>query len=174
MAPKHKHRRFFRDETEKTIDPDYEELNKITSKKIFGFLDEAYGVLEKDVEELVFLKKGKDVWITNKSAKNFISFEKVLTINSLGMRAIRNAFDKPKITTNFAIFLNDKLKKNIYDLNDKELELFTHGFDLDLNNKDLKQYVVMRYNKQIFGVAVVSDNKIKNQVPKGRKLKNQI
>lgn len=174
MAAKHKHRRFFRDETEKTIDPEFEEINKVNQKKIFGFLDEAYGILEKDIEDLVFLKKGKDVWVTNKSAKNFISFEKQLTINSLGMRAIRNAFDKPKITTNFAIFLNDRIKKNIYDLSDEELELFTHGYDLELNDKNLKQYIVMRYNKQIFGVAVISDNKIKNQVPKGRKLKNQI
>lgn len=174
MAPKRKHRRFFRDKVEKVIEPEFEELNKMNSKKIYNYLNEAYGIEEENIKELVFLKKGKDVWVTNNSAKNFISFEKHLTINSLGMRAIRNAFDKPKITTNFAIFLNDKIKKNIYDLTENELDLFTHGYDLELNDKTLKQYIVMRYKKQIFGVAVVSDNKIKNQVPKGRKLKNPI
>ena len=45
---------------------------------------------------------------------------------------------------------------------------------LALNHDFKKNYVVLRYNNQNIGIGLVLENRIKNQVPKGRKLKNQI
>jgi len=114
---------------------------------LLNYLHNLYGIDTKIFDDFIFLKLGKDVWITNKATKNFLAFKNKLKINSLGIRAIRNAFDVPKLTTNFAIFLNNKITKN---------------------------YLIMKNKNQVYGIGLIIDNKIKSQVPKGRKLKNQL
>jgi len=175
MASKSKDRRFFREQDNKNIIPEHEELSKVELKRIFDYLNEVYGINENIFSETIFLKKGKDLWITTKPAKNIIKLSKELTINSIGIRAIRNAFDVPKITTNFATYLNKNIIKNFYELNDEELNNYTHGYDIDLRcNNEFRNYLVLKYKDQVFGVGLISENTIKNQVPKGRVLKNQL
>lgn len=175
MASQNKHRGFFRSKDKKRIESKYEEIGKIESKKLMNYLIDLYGIKKSYLNKFVFIKKGKDVWITNKSTKNFLAFNKVFNINSLGMRAIRNAFIVPKITTNFAIFLNKNITKNYYNMNNKELEDYTHGYDIILKDKiDLKNYLIMKYKNDVYGVGLISQDRIKSQVPKGRRLKNQI
>lgn len=177
MASQNKHRRVLRSEIKKGIKSNYEEIGKIELKKLKKYLTELYSIDESVLDDLVFLKKGKDVWITNKATKNFLNFGKAFIINSLGLRAIRNAFGVPKITTNFAIFLNKNINSNYYELNKEELEEYTHGYDIMLKNdgkNSFKNYLIMKYNKEVYGVGLIIDNTIKSQVPKGRRLRNQI
>ncbi len=162
---------------DKKIISEYEELEKIDIKRIYSFLNEIYGIEINFLESYNFLKKGNDVWITNKKTKNFIPFSnKGITINSIGFRALRNYLEVPKITSNFAIYLNNNIKENIYELNEKEYNQYIHGYDLDkTQEKEYKNnYVILKYKKDVLGVGLLSQNKIKNQIPKGRVLKNQI
>jgi len=176
MASQSKHRRFFRNEDEeRRIEYQHEEINKIELKKLYNYMHDLYGIEPKVLDAIVLLKKGKDVWITTKHTQNILAHEKKFTINSLGMRAIRNAFDVPKLTTNFVIFLNDKITKNYYDMNDQELEDYIHGYEFKSRyNNDFKNYLIMKYKNVVYGVGLISNDVIKSQVPKGRKLKNQL
>lgn len=176
MASKSKHRRFFRSEDQERIkEPEHEEIGKIETKKLLDYLQTIYGIDSKLFDNLILLKKGKDVWITNKATKNFLAYNKNITINSLGMRAIRNAFDVPKLTTNFVLYLNDKIRKNYYDMNEKDVENYTHGYSIKMAyNNEFRNYLVMKYKGQSFGVGLISNDEIKSQLPKGRVLKNQL
>lgn len=176
MASQNKHRRFFRSQDQERVkEPEHEEIGKIQMNTLLNYLHNLYGIDTKIFDDFIFLKLGKDVWITNKATKNFLAFKNKLKINSLGIRAIRNAFDVPKLTTNFAIFLNDKITKNSYDMNDKELDEYTHGYEIIPQSLEgLKNYLIMKNKNQVYGIGLIIDNKIKSQVPKGRKLKNQL
>ena len=108
MASQSKDRRVFHSQDYQEI-KEYEELNRKQKKIFIKYLSEVYGIDQTFMCEFVFLKRGKDIWITTKATKNILGFSRSLKINSIGMRAIRNAFDVPKITTNFAILLNNKI-----------------------------------------------------------------
>jgi NOL1/NOP2/fmu family ribosome biogenesis protein len=178
MASQNKHRRFFRSQDQERVkEPEHEEIGKIQLNTLINYLHDLYGIDKKVFDDFLLMKLGKDVWITNKATKNFLAFKNKLRINSLGIRAIRNAFDVPKLTTNFAIFLNDKITKNYYDMNEKELDEYIHGYEINFpeNKKgELKNYLIMKHKNQVYGVGLIIENKIKSQVPKGRKLKNQL
>ncbi len=176
MATKNKHRRFFRlQDEDRRIDPDPEELGKIETKKLQIYLNETYGIALDYLESLILLKRGKDIWITNKAAKSMIGIGKNLNINSLGLRALRNAFEVPKMTTNFAVFLNDKITKNYYEMTKEQLDEFTRGSEIKINAaNEFKNYLILKYNKEVYGVGIINNGAIKSQVPKGRVLKNQL
>ena len=177
MASKNKHRRFFRSEdTERRVDPEHEDINKIQLTKIIDFLHDFYGIEKKFFDDYIFMKLGKDVWMTTKSAKNMLSVCKSgLTVNSIGVRVLRNAFEVPKPTTNFVIFLNEKITKNFYEMNEKELDEYTHGYEIKMRyDNEFKNYLIMKHKNQTYGVGLISEGTIKSQVPKGRKLKNQL
>ena len=172
MATQSKDRRLFHSQDNKEIE--YEELTSKQKKIIQKFLVETYGIDKRYLDNFVFLKRGKDVWITTKTTKNILKFSKNLKINSIGMRAIRNAFEIPKITTDFAIFLNDKITKNYYNLTKEELNKIIHGYDISIPKESFtNNYLILKYNNEVFGVGLLSDTIIKNQIPKGRTLKNQ-
>ncbi len=179
MAPQGESRGFFYSKDDQRVkEPSYEELSKAEQKKVFEFLEEVYSVSKSEIKDLLFLKKGADVWVARKTAKSILKFQdKELTISSIGFRAIRNAFeDKTKITSNLATFLNEKIKSNIYNLNKQELENYLHGEDILIKNKaeKLKTYPCLKYNNRIYCVGLNTGTAIKNQLPKGRVLRNQI
>jgi len=176
MASKSKHRRFFRSEDqERRVDPKPEELGKIEVKKLQNYLHDTYGIDLEYLESLSFLKRGKDVWITNKSAKSMINIGKNLNINSLGLRILRNAFEVPKITTNFAILLDNKITKNYHNMTKDEVDKFTRGNEISLPAKnEYKNYLILKYNNEVYGVGLINNDILKSQVPKGRLLRNQI
>ena len=179
MAPQGVGRGFFYSKDDQRIkEPNYEELSKAEQKKVFEFLDEVYSVSKNDLKDLLFLKKGSDVWVVCKPAKGILQYQdKGLTISSMGFRAIRNAFeDKTKITSNLATFLNEKIKSNTYNLNKQELENYLHGEEVVVKEKDekLRSYPCLKYNNRIYCVGLNTGTAIKNQLPKGRVLRNQI
>ena len=176
MASKNKHRRFFRSkDEERRIDSKLEELGKIETKKLQNYLHKTYGINLDYLESLALLKRGKDIWATNKSTKCMISIGKNLNINSLGIRILRNAFEVPKITTNFAILVNDKITKNYYEMTKEQADEFTHGNEISIPaNNDYKNYLILKYNDEVYGVGLINNGTVKSQVPKGRLLKNKL
>jgi len=154
---------------------EYKELSKKELSHIIGFLTDIYGISEEFLKEYEFIKRANDVWITTKKAITFLPYTRVgININSIGFRAMRNAFEgNAKITTNFAQLLQDEIKKNIRTLNEKELNEYIHGHDLNLK-EDIKGYCVLKYKTSTIGVGQIKDGNIKNQIPKGRVLKNMI
>jgi NOL1/NOP2/fmu family ribosome biogenesis protein len=176
MASKSKHRRFFRSEDqERRIDPKPEELGKIEVKKLQNYLHDTYGIDLEYLESLSYLKRGKDVWITNKATKSMVGIGKNLNINSLGLRALRNAFEVPKITTNFAILLDNKITKNYHNMTKEDLDKFSRGNEISIPAKnDYKNYLILKYNNEVYGVGLINNGIVKSQVPKGRLLRNNL
>ncbi len=171
MATQDEYGRFLSSEDYKRVDY-YKEISHKEELHIIKFLEDIYGVNQKDLENLLFIKKVEDVWVTTKRASKVLKFESALTINSVGFRAIRSAFSvSPKITTNFAQFLGEKITKNKYDMNKAEYELFIKGYELD-NPNNLRGFCILKYNNEVIGVGLATEGKIRNQLPKGRVLKN--
>jgi len=173
MATQKRYGRFLPGEDDKTLERRYKDLSKKELLHVAKYLDEIYGINHKALKEYEFMKKKDDLWLVSKKATTLIPFERQgLKVNTIGFRAMRNSFtNTPKITTNFAQFLGSKIKKNIRELTENELEIYIHGHDIDANGEFIG-YCVLKYGKNVIGVGLYKDNIIKNQIPKGRSLKN--
>lgn len=173
MATQNRHGRFLSVQTKKDID--YKELSKKELLHIENYLKEFYDIEPSLLNEYLFIKRGEDVWVTTKKSTTVMPYSAAgLQINSIGFRAIRNSFQtNPKITTNFAQLLGNKIKKNIYFATKKEIEELLKGYDLT-TKEDLFGYCVIKYDNKVICVGQYKDGNIKNQIPKGRTLHNVI
>ncbi|MFC1723287.1 hypothetical protein ACFL0V_04055 [Nanoarchaeota archaeon] len=63
-------------------------------------------------------------------------------------------------------------KKNVLDINKEQLDLWFKGEDLEipnLENKELSGFIILRHQDDFIGSGKISNNKILNYVPKGRR-----
>lgn len=66
--------------------------------------------------------------------------------------------------------LKDQIKKNIFELNSKQVENWMLGEDLPLKTGS-KEFLVMKYKEDFLGCGKASAEKIGNFIPKSRRLK---
>ncbi len=173
MATQNRYGRFLPREIKKDIE--YKELSKKEILHLKKYLDEIYGIEPKILTKYLFLKKGEDVWVTTKKSSTVLRYSDAgVKINSIGFRAIRNSFQtNPKITTNFAQHLGDLITKNIQQIEEMDLEKYIKGYDIQ-TTQTLIGYCIVKYKNHIIGVGQYKDGNIKNQIPKGRVLKNEV
>lgn len=139
-------------------------------KEIEGYIQMAYGV-RINLRKFAVLVSGKKekIWLVNKDA-----FELPLDkfrVNSLGLYFGR--FDKGRLRLSIegAMMLKDA-KKNVAFVDDWK------DFVLGLDVKPAKcmaceegMYVIVKYGKDVLGIARYREDKLENVLPKGRKLK---
>ena len=66
--------------------------------------------------------------------------------------------------------LKNQIKKNIFELNSKQLEKWMLGEDLQIKTGS-KEFLVMKYEDNLLGCGKASSEKIGNFIPKSRRLK---
>jgi 16S rRNA (cytosine1407-C5)-methyltransferase len=137
-------------------------------KEIEKFLKDRFGI-EKIPDEYVLINRG-DIWIANKDVLNV---KENLKFNRIGIRLIRVFKDGYKLTTSGSQIIGNFAKKNVLSLlSEEEVKKFISGEDIEGNFENMeKGQVIVKFNNDILGVALYDGEKLKNQIPKSKRIK---
>ncbi|MEO0144852.1 MAG: hypothetical protein ABIL49_04915 [candidate division WOR-3 bacterium] len=137
-------------------------------KEIEKFLKDRFGI-EKIPDEYVLINRG-DIWIANRDVLNV---KENLKFNRIGIRLIRVFKDGYKLTTSGSQIIGNFAKKNVLFLsNEEEVKKFISGEDIEGNFENIERgQVIVKFNNDILGVALYDGKKLKNQIPKSKRIK---
>ena len=152
-------------------------LNKSEKTQIENMLNEQFGIKEipgilvKRGEERIFLFQGS---FTGNQIKHLeehvpiertgIYFAKIMEDNS-GKKKMRLSIEGTQI-------LQSQITKNIFELNDEEMQQWMQGEDLQIKTGK-RDFLIMKYSNDFMGTGKASEDKISNYIPKSRRLKSK-
>jgi hypothetical protein len=140
-------------------------MNKANSKEkktIFKLFKEKYG-LEKEV----FKKQSLYIGTKNRvylGPKNILPIPR--TSNN-GILILRDNFLKP--TTNFFQIFGNKITESFLEITKEQAIAYMKGDDLEIES-ELDGYILIKYKDYPLGCGFIRENKIKNQIPKSKRL----
>ena len=68
--------------------------------------------------------------------------------------------------------LKDQITKNIFEINDEQLELWMKGNELNIKTGK-NDFLIMKHNNDFVGCGKASAEKITNFIPKNRRLREK-
>jgi NOL1/NOP2/fmu family ribosome biogenesis protein len=135
-------------------------------KRILKQLKEEY-----EAEPLLdyqFLINHEDkVYIINNEIKN-INFS-ILRTNTIGLYIGRLVKNELKLSIEGSQLIGPYAKKNTIELDDKLIQEWIRGFNIDLEGSH-KGFVIIKNKNDYFGCGKHKENKILNMVPKERRI----
>lgn len=141
-------------------------------KDILKELNEQFGITELPY---LFIESGKE---KIRAFSGSLSKEEIIEIGSMAnVEGVGIYFLKKEVTGIRPSFealnlLKGQITKNILDIDDKQLERWIRGHDLDL--KVPEGVYAMRHNGDFFGCGKSNGNTIFNYVPKERRIKKPL
>jgi NOL1/NOP2/fmu family ribosome biogenesis protein len=142
-------------------------FNKKQVNKILDELKEYYGIKELKIDYAFFQNNKNKIYLISKDIKNIDA--KDLRINGFGLYFL-NISKGLRLSIEGSQIVGKKATKNIHEINDEELKEWLKGYDLDC--KDIYGYKLIKNSNDFYGVGYAKENKIKNFVPKYRRIKN--
>ena len=136
-----------------------EQLNKQ-----FG-IEKLDGILVKRGADRIFLFKG-DLSVDE---VNQLDYARV-NLERVGIYFAKYVNDEIRLSIEGVYLLRKQIKKNIFELNDEQVELWLQGQDLFIEHNE-NGFVVVKYKNDFLGCGKASREKIGNFVPKNRRLK---
>ena len=137
---------------------------------ILKYLRDRFGISKRIFSDYSFIVRGEKIWIAFKDV-----LEKDLeglNIEAIGLLFGRY-FEKQKRfkpTTNALQIFGRYATKNIVELNEKEKEMYIRGYDLEKKLNLEEGYVIVKFKNDVLGCGLYREGKIKNQIPKARKI----
>ncbi len=111
------------------------------------------------------------IYIANKDIFTKIDLEK-LKINSIGMYFAHIKNNELRLSLDGSQLVGPIAKKNIIEIDDKELKQWIQGIDLDKNISSAdNNFIIIKHNNDYIGCGKIMQNKILNFVPKTRRIK---
>lgn len=136
-------------------------------KTIVKKIEEQFGIKKLKLN-YIFFKSNKDrIFLINEEI-NDIDKEK-LRINSLGLYFARLDKKGIRLTIEGAQIIGPKATKNIYEMDEKEMNDWIRGYDLEVKEK-FDKHVLLKKGKDFFGCGKYIEGKILNFVPKDRRV----
>ena len=137
---------------------------------ILKYLRDRFSIQKKIFSNYSFNIKGEKIWIVYKDVleKNLDG----LNIESVGLLFGRyfKRQERFKPTTNALQIFGRYATKNIVELNEKEKDMYIKGYDLEKKLNLEEGYVIIKFKNDILGCGLYRNGKIKNQIPKARKI----
>ena len=137
---------------------------------ILKYLRDRFGISKRIFSDYSFIVRGEKIWIAFKDV-----LEKDLeglNIESVGLLFGRY-FEKQKRfkpTTNALQIFGRYATKNIVELDEKEKDRYIRGYDLEKKLNLEEGYVIVKFKNDVLGCGLYREGKIKNQIPKARKI----
>ena len=137
---------------------------------ILKYLRDRFGISKRIFSDYSFIVRGEKIWIAFKDV-----LEKDLeglNIEAIGLLFGRY-FEKQKRfkpTTNALQIFGRYATKNIVELDEKEKEMYIRGYDLEKKLNLEEGYVIVKFKNDVLGCGLYREGKIKNQIPKARKI----
>ena len=145
-------------------------LNKKQIKEILALIKKQW---DADLTlDYAFLKDKNDkIFIINKAFAQ-IDISK-LRINSMGLYFAQKMIDGIRLSIEGSQLIGPKAKKNVLELTETQTKQWLKGEDIEIKT-ELKNYVILKHNKDFLGTGKIKENKILNYIPKSRRLKTTI
>jgi len=137
---------------------------------ILKYLRDRFGISKRIFSDYSFIVRGEKIWIAFKDV-----LEKDLeglNIEAIGLLFGRY-FEKQKRfkpTTNALQIFGRYATKNIVELDEKEKDMYIKGYDLEKKLNLEEGYVIVKFKNDVLGCGLYREGKIKNQIPKARKI----
>lgn len=138
-------------------------LNKLNSN--FG-INEIKGILAKKGEGRLFLFE------KNFDMKQMKKLERIFPIERVGIYFAKIIKDEIRLSIEGTYLFKDQINKNIFQLTEQQSEQWMQGQELNIQTGK-KGFLVMKYKNDFLGCGKASTEKISNNLPKSRRLKNQ-
>lgn len=143
-------------------------LNSKEIKQILNWLKAHYGLEELKIDK-VFLKSTKDkLYLINKRISELET--KDLRLNLVGMYFAKEEKKGIRLSIEGSQIIGPKATKNVVELNEQQINDWIRGQDISYH-ADVDGFVIIRHNKDFYGVGNYIDGKILNYVPKERRIK---
>ncbi|MBS3135117.1 hypothetical protein J4406_01965 [Candidatus Woesearchaeota archaeon] len=142
-------------------------MNKKQTDKIIKELKEYYGIKELKLNCSFYMNNKYKIYLISKEIKDLDT--KDLRINGLGLYFL-NVSKGLRLSIEGSQIIGKKATKNIHELGDNEIREWLKGYDLDC--KGINGYKLIKHKDDFYGVGFASNDKIKNFVPKYRRIKN--
>ncbi len=134
-------------------------------KKQFG-IKEFNGIISMRGRERLFLFQGA------LAKKQIRELESTLPLERVGIYFGKEINGELRLSIEGAQILKDQITKNIFELNDKQLESWMRGNELNVES-GMKGFVVIKYKSDFLGCGKASAEKITNFVPKNRRVREK-
>lgn len=142
-------------------------LDKKQINKILNNLKEYYDIKELKLD-YAFLQNNKyKIYLISKDINKINTNN--LRVNGLGLYFL-NISKGLRLSIEGSQIIGKKATKNIHEINDKELKDWLRGYDLDCKNTE--GYKLIKNKDDFYGVGFAKENKIKNYIPRYRRIKN--
>lgn len=132
-------------------------------KSQFG-VEEVPGLLLQRGAERVFLYSGE------LDENGILELEKTIPVERIGVYFGKFLNDEFRLSIEGTHLLKEQIKKNIFEMNDKQVELWMNGNELNVAS-GFNGVVAMKYKEDFLGCGKASAEKIGNFVPKNRRLR---
>jgi len=143
-------------------------LNTREAKQFKNALKEQFG-FEGDLD-YAFLRSNKDkIYIVNPSIAE-IKYEN-LRIDSIGMYFAEKRPTEYRLSIDGSQLIGPKATKRVVELNDEQFKAWFNGEDVEVEDKE-KGFHIVKHGNDFIGCGHVSENELKNYVPKTRRIKN--
>lgn len=132
------------------------------------YLEEKFGIPKNIMKRYLIIERKKKYWIASKD------IEKAdltgLKIEAIGiLLARKNRQIKP--TTDAVQVFGKFATKNCIKLNKKQFEDVLKGMDIQTQQRAEDGYVIFFYQKMPIGIGLYRQRKVKNMIPRARRLK---
>src|SRR3989338_7046108 len=127
-------------------------------KEQFG-INEIPGILLRIGQERIFLYQG------SLDEKEIKEIENTMYIERLGVYFAKEQEDGIRLSIEGAQILQSQITKNIYELDDTQLEPWMKGNELNVS-LGKKCFVIIKYKDDFLCTGKASENKITNFIPK--------
>lgn len=135
-------------------------------KKIVKYFKEEFGIEEEVFKGYEFYEYKNSIYLMTKEVKDF-NCEKIIR---KGIRIARLVKKGIKPTIDLVQLFGRYAKKNIIYLNEQDLKKILYGQDLNLELGMEEGYKILFYKNYPIGVGYFRDKKLKNQIPRSRRI----
>lgn len=148
-------------------------LSRKEKKSMLFYLEERFGLTKEVFKGQGLFKTQQKIYITTSACLQNPLFKEAETA---GLAILRpNGVLKP--TTDALQLFGKHAKKNTMGLSKEYAERFIRGEDLELSECTKEEqsleagYVIIKYNEHILGCANLKKGKLKNMLPKSRRIR---
>jgi NOL1/NOP2/fmu family ribosome biogenesis protein len=141
-------------------------------KEILRELNEQFGITELPY---LFIESGKEkirAFSGSLSKEEIIEIGKMANVEGVGIYFLKKEVTGIRPSFEALTILRNQITKNILDIDDKQMELWIRGYDLDL--KVAEGVYAIRHDKDFIGCGKSNGKVIFNYVPKERRIKKPI
>jgi len=141
-------------------------------KEILKELNEQFGITELPY---LFIESGKEkirAFSGSLSKEEIIEIGKMANVEGVGIYFFKKEVTGIRPSFEALTILKNQITKNILDIDDKQMELWIRGYDLDLKVKE--GIYAIRHGKDFIGCGKSNGKAIFNYVPKERRIRKPI